>query len=484
MPRLALLILLLFAAPLCADATQDRVRDLIARLGDNSWEARERSQRELAGIGEPARKQLKAALEHDDLEVRNRASAALIAIGESFAHAVECATSQSAGLRAHGSNALANLFRIDDPQNLRPLSPMELQMRYWGGGEELRLTQPPALALARVESHSGVRVFVAPGALESWRRLMAKPSMDISIGGDSRQVAFVKMGLENALRVMTGAEPGGESLTVTPMRVGRSNFLYVTAVADAGQDQGRRVGEELIAALLADDARAVRAAALLADGAATDSTAADRIRAEYLANPDSARLMWLALALGPDDRLRQAVRATDPAPAVRLLESFDWTAITLAARYLECLESARRGALLDPLVANGRNSLGLLAALCCARGCPLSVAARTRARALLALREDGIAAAAAAWFGRAGELSDDELDQVWKAAEVQQPDSAFFAAALDIISRPDVVPRLVERARAALSGVQETQQSLAAAVLTGRALPADLSVALDKLQRR
>jgi len=483
--RLALIILLLLAAPLAADATEDKVRDLIARLGDNSWEVRERSQRELVGIGEPARKQLKEALENKDLEIRNRASSTLIAMGESFAHAVECATSQSDGLRAHGRAALANLFRIDDPQNLRALSAQELQMRYYGGNEELRMTQPPALAIARLESVSGMRIFVSPGGQALWQRAMSQPSMDMTVSGDARQVPFVKMALENTLRNLFGGDASGEFLRVTPMRVGRAHFFYLTPGTDTGnQDQGRRVGEELIAALLGDDARSVRAAALLAEGAATDSTASDRIRKEYQANPDSVRLMWLAVALGADDNLRAAIRKQDAAPAIKLLEGMDWAALAMAARFLECLEPAVRGPLLEPLISQSRQTLAVMAALCCARGCDLSAAARERARTLLASREDGIAAASVRWFSGAKELSDAELETVWKAAETQQPDSGFFEATLELVARPDVVTRLVERASKALSGVQETQQALAAAVLTGRARPADLSVALDKLQRR
>lgn len=485
MRRLALLTLLLLAAPLCADATEDKVRDLITRLGDNSWETRERSQRELVGIGEPARKQLKEALENKDLEIRNRASSALIAIGESFSHAVECAAANTPGLREHGKAALANLFRIDDPQNLRPLSAQELQMRYFGGNEELRMTQPPALALARLESVSGIRLFIAPAAQKAWAQLLAQPSLDLSIGGDPRQAPFVKMGLENTLRVAFSGDASGEFLRVVPMRVGRATFFYLTTGTDAATaDQGRRVGEELIEALLGEDSRSVRAAALLAEGAATDSIASDRIRKEYLADPDSVRLMWLALALGPDDALREAVRKQDPAQAVKLLDSMDWAALGLAARFLECLPPTTRGPLLDPVITKSKGTMAVMAALCCARGCELAPESRQRAGALLATREDGVAAASVRWFAGASELSDTELEQVWKAAEIQQPDSAFFEAAIELVARPDIAQRLVERAGKALSGVQETQQALAAAVLTGRARPADLSVALDKLQRR
>lgn len=488
MPRLAILTLLLLCAPLAAqetaDATQAKVRALVARLADDKWEVRERSQRELVGIGEPARAQLKAALEHDDLEIRKRSSLALVAIGESFSYAVECAVSESEGLRAHGKAALSSLFRIDDGQTLRQLSPYELQMRYYGGGEDLRMTQPPALALARLESFSGLRIFVSPAAAPQWQRVLSQPSMDLNVSGDARQAAYVRPALENSLRALAGNDPAG-ALRVSAMRIGRAIFFYVcTAAEPAGEEQGRRAGEDLIAALLGDDARSVRAASLLAEGAATDSTASDRIRAEYLTNPDATRLMWLSLALGADDAVRAAVRKLDAAPVVKLLESQDWAAIHMAARFLECHEAPSRGKLLSALVAQGRNTLALSAALWLARGSDLSPEARARARKLLSIREDGLAAATVRWFAGAPELSDEELELVWKAAELQQAESSFFSATMELIARPDVVPRLVDRARTALSGVQETQQALAAAVLTGRATAADLTIALDKLTRR
>lgn len=489
MRRLALLILLLLAAPLCAqeapDPVQEKVRGLIARLSDDQWQVRERSQRELVGIGEPARKQLKESLDHADLEIRNRASLALIAIGESFGHAVECAVAEGEGRRNHGRAALANLFRIDDAQSLRPLAPFEMQMRYYGGGEELRMTQPPALAMARLESVSGLRLFVSPGAHPLWQRVLAQPSMDLNVGGDVRQPAYVKPALENSLRALLGADASGVSIRVTPMRIGRATFLYLSASSEPlGEDQGRRAGVELVNALLENDASSARAAALLAEGAATDSSAADRIRREYLSSPDALRLLWLALALGPDDAVIAAVRKLDPAPALALLESADWTAMSLAARFLECLEPPARARLLSPLITGSRKTLGLTAALWCARGSDLTPEARARAQALLTLREDGLAAAAVRWFAGAPELSDAELEQVWRAAENQPAESAFFAATLELITRPDIAQRLVESARKALAGVQETQQALAAAVLTGRTRPEDLALALDKLARR
>ncbi|MBK9973564.1 MAG: hypothetical protein IPP14_02120 [Planctomycetes bacterium] len=485
MRRLAFLILLLLcAAPLCADATEDQVSDLIARLGSEQWELRERAQRELVGLGEPARKQLVEALEHKDLEIRTRASGALIAIGESFSHAVECAGSKSDGLRDHGLAALANLFRIDDPQNLRALSPAEMQGRY-STNADIRMTQPPALAIARMESITGIRLFVAPSASEAWARVLALPSIDIRLNGDPRQALYVKAAMDNAVRLAAGQDASGAAVTFTPMRIGRATFLYVQKTGEnQSGEAGRRVGEQLIAALLGEGPPAVRAAALLAEGASTDFTAADRIRAEFLKDPSALRLMWLTLALGSDEQVSEAVRKIDPAPVTALLDCTDWAALTLAAKFLDCLPLPAKGALLAPLILENKHTLAVTVALWAARGCDLPPASRNRAALLLASREDALAASAVRWFAGAGALTDSELEAVWKAAENQTSESAFFVATLELIGRPDVSEKLVDRARAALSGVQETQQALAAAVLTGRASSADLSIALDKLTRK
>lgn len=63
-----------------APAVRRRTLELIVKLGDDVYEVRESSTRELVKIGWPALKLLEAARAHPDLEVRNRAAQAIAAI--------------------------------------------------------------------------------------------------------------------------------------------------------------------------------------------------------------------------------------------------------------------------------------------------------------------------------------------------------------------------------------------------------------------
>jgi hypothetical protein len=60
----------------------ERVKDLIRKLGDDSFTVREEAGKELIGIGKPAIPQLQAALKDADLEIARRAEELLSKIGE------------------------------------------------------------------------------------------------------------------------------------------------------------------------------------------------------------------------------------------------------------------------------------------------------------------------------------------------------------------------------------------------------------------
>ena len=79
-----------------------RIDELIAQLGDDTWEAREKATRELIKIGKPAIAKLLAASRASDAEVRWRSEHALREIRERTAP-----PTISAGLAASGPQALA-----------------------------------------------------------------------------------------------------------------------------------------------------------------------------------------------------------------------------------------------------------------------------------------------------------------------------------------------------------------------------------------
>jgi len=484
MPRLAVLILaLILAAPAFAQDEAARVDALIKDLASEDWATRERASRELVGIGEPARGALRKAIEDDDPEVRVRASNALVAIGEEFAYAVECATAESEQLRDHGRAALMNLFKLDDPKVLREFTQRELQPQWRGWNEQLNVMAPPAIALARLQALSGVRFLVAEDARESWARVLAQPTVNIQVQGSPDQIPFLRDAVTRFLQQALGNLSAENQLVPRPLRLGRATVLYLTRASD-GTGITRRCGEQLLDDLLKDGEQSVRAAALLADGAASDTAAADRIRRQYAARPELSRLMWLALALGADEATTACVRAREHEDAVALFKARDWTVLELGAKYLECLEPAPRGALVSPLVESSSDSIELLAAVWVARGAVLSEAARARVGRLLKSRQDMLSAAAARWFAGAGDVSDEELAAIWQAGEFQPLDSSFFTAALELVQRPDIADRLAEAARksfAATFDLNVSRHALAASVLAGRATPEDLAVALDKL---
>lgn len=484
MPRLAVLILaLILAAPAFAQDEAARVDALIKDLASEDWATRERASRELVGIGEPARGALRKAIEDDDPEVRVRASNALVAIGEEFAYAVECATAESEQLRDHGRAALMNLFKLDDPKVLREFTQRELQPQWRGWNEQLNVMAPPAIALARLQALSGVRFLVAEDARESWARVLAQPTVNIQVQGSPDQIPFLRDAVTRFLQQALGNLSAENQLVPRPLRLGRATVLYLTRASD-GTGITRRCGEQLLDDLLKDGEQSVRAAALLADGAASDTAAADRIRRQYAARPELSRLMWLALALGADEATTACVRAREHEDAVALFKARDWTVLELGAKYLECLEPAPRGALVSPLVESSTDSIELLAAVWVARGAVLSEAARARVGRLLKSRQDMLSAAAARWFAGAGDVSDEELAAIWQAGEFQPLDSSFFTAALELVQRPDIADRLAEAARksfAATFDLNVSRHALAASVLAGRATPEDLAVALDKL---
>lgn len=479
MRRLAFIALLGLLPVLAAqqDPDAERVAALIADLASQDWETRERASRNLVGHGEKARKPLRDALAHDDPEVRVRASAALIKIGEEFAYAVECAQGENPHLNEHGRAALMSLFRINDSTVLRELTQQELQVRRPNYTRGMTILKPPVLALAQLTATSGRAIVVSRQAAESFKQVLAKPQLNIQVSGDATQTIYVRDGLNRAFQGALGNPPPDRALVARPMRLGQAVFLYVTPATGSSS----RCGRELIEDLLADDERRVVAAALLAEGAAGDTEAVARIRREYHANPGIERLMWLALALGNDARTGELAAQADAAPAIALLACGNWTALDMAARFMACLAPDKRGSLLSPLIESGVDAIMLSCALWMAKDAPLSEAARARAVRLLASRQDSLAASAARWLAGAGELTDEELEAVWKGAEHLPTDSAFFRATLEIVSRPAVAERLTVAARAALLTARPTQQALAAEVLKGRAEPADVQAAIEKL---
>lgn len=484
MSRLAFITLLvLLALPLCAQDDAARADKLIKQLSSEDWATRERASRELVGIGDPARESLHGALIDDDPEVRVRASNALISIGEEFSFAVECATDESERLRDHGRAALMNLFKIDDSKVLRELNQQEIQPRWRRWDEQFNVMAPPTIALARLQAVSGFPILVADEVKQDWNRALEQPTANIAIRGSAEQISYVRDGLRNWLTSVLGNLSTDKQLMPRPMRIGRTNFLYITRM---GTTSGlpRLCGEQLVADLLKDGEPSVRAAGLLADGASSDSEAADRIREQYVKNPDLTRLMWLAISLGADEATIERVRARNHTDALALLKSHGWKVMELGAKYLRCLEPEILGEALTPVIADSNDSLELLAAVWISRGAPLGESARARVGRLVTSKQDMLAASAARWFAGADDVTDAELQAVWQAGEFQPLDSSFFTAALELVQRPDLGDRLVESARKSFEAAFApgvARHALAAAVLIGRATPADLAVALNLL---
>ncbi len=488
MPRmagLALMLGVLLAAPLRADDQAADVADQISKLGSPQWELREKAQRRLVAIGEPARESLRATLDHKDLEVRSRASAALIEIGETFAFALACAKDKSEGRREHGRDALLNLFRLDKDDTLVRVNLDEFS-RYNSYGRRrdssYAISCPPELAIASAEAMTGFPVLVAAAANGAWQTVMQTSSVSLDFSNGLDQIHFVAAQLNEMMtRALGNQEAAGRArANALPMRIGQFNFILVTTMAD-DSNPAASATDQLLADFIAGGAPGVRAARLLAAGLTSDPAASQRLVAEFTAHPVDSPLAVVALHCEPDPgTIVQIARVVKPRLSA-FLTGRDWIALETAARVLAHLDAAERAALLDPIIASSNDSLPFVAALWCSRADALSAQARARIAQCVNNRQDGIASCAARWIAGARTVSDDELALVWKAAEAMPPGSAFFKEALVLIARKDVSPRLVGRAREALTKNFETQLALAATVLVGNAIDADLALVVDKL---
>jgi hypothetical protein len=484
---LTFILALLLAAPLCADDQGAEVADLIGQLASKQWSVREKAQRRLVAIGEPAREKLRDALVNDDPEVRSRASAALIAIGESFAYALECAQDKADGKREHGKAALMSLFRLDDEETLARVS-NDNANRYGYYYRQRRENQPPLscappLAIATIEAVSGFPILVAAQAKASWATVMqaAAISLDLNNGVDQVEMATAQVN-ELMYRVLGSNDATNAGRPVAlPMRIGQFNFIMISTVA-AMNDAARAATSQLLSDFIAGGLPGMRAARLLAAGLSGDPAAFTRLTDEFTKNPRDSLLAFVALHGELEDATRKLVVEAARPQLAMLLASRDWLGLTLAAMVLPLLAEKERAAILDPILATSDDSLQFEAALWCARGCELSAEARARVAKCISNKQDGIASCAARWLAAAKQVSDDELALVWKAAETLPVGSAFFLSTLELISRDDVRPRLVARAREALSGRFDTQQALAAVVLRGNATAADLAQIVEKLR--
>ncbi len=483
---LTFILALLLAAPLCADQDAE-VAELVGQLASKQWSVREKAQRRLVAIGEPAREKLREALTHDDPEVRSRVSAALISIGESFAFALECAQDKAEGKREHGKAALMSLFRLDDEETLGRVS-NENANRYGYYYRQRRdnqppLSCPPALAIATIEAVSGFPILVAAPAKASWATVMQAATVSIDLNNGVEQVEFATAQVNELMNRVLGAPDATNSArpVALPMRVGQINFIMVTSVA-ATNDAARGAATQLLSDFIAGGLAGMRAAKLLSAGLSADPAAFARLSDEFTKNPKDSLLAFVALHSELEEATRKLVVQAARPHLQMLLGSRDWGGLGIAARVLALLEIKERAQLLDPMITSATDALQFEAALWCARGCELSEAARARAALCINNKQDGIASCAARWLAGATQVSDEELALVWKAAEAMPVGSAFFAAALELISRDDVRPRLVARARAALTERFETLQALAAAVLRGNATPADLALVVEKLR--
>src|SRR5690606_14200433 len=111
-----------------------------------------------------------------------------------------------------------------------------------------------------------------------------QPTANLILNGDADQIVFLRDALQRFLTQSLGNVPPDEQLVPRPLRIGRSNFLYITPGGNAG-GLVKRCGDQLIGDLLKDGPDSVRAAVLLAEGASTDSEATDGIRDQYASNP-------------------------------------------------------------------------------------------------------------------------------------------------------------------------------------------------------
>lgn len=486
MPRLAglTLVLVLCASALCADEAAE-ISEQIAALASPQWPVREKAQRRLVAIGEPAREKLRLALDHDDLEVRSRASAALIEIGENLEFALECTKAEKASLRDHGKAALMNLFRLDAQGTLSRVMPDEMY-GYGNYGRRrdssLAVSAPPVIALATAEALSGFPLLVGTPVKASWTTVLQAASITFDFSNGVEQAVMVAAQYNEMInRVVGGQDVANRQRPVAlSMRIGQQEFIYVTTLA-LMNDAAAGAAEQLVADFVLGQEARVKAARLLAAGLLGDPAQFTKLMEQYKAGAAASPLALVALH-GDADAARQArVLEGLKGHVGAMLASSEWTVLETAARLLAMLPESVRMALLDPILVSSADSLPFLVALWCARGGVLSDAARARTLDCVTNKQDGISAAAARWFAGAKTVSDVELTQIWKAAESMAPQSAFLLPALELIARDDIKPRLVDRAREALTRNFETQLALAAAVLRGLATAQDLALAVERL---
>ncbi|MHC4842071.1 MAG: hypothetical protein ACYTDT_14135, partial [Planctomycetota bacterium] len=477
------LALLILPMAFCSHAwgqTESEIDGWVTDLASVEWRARETAQRKLISAGEKARKKLQHALENKDLEVSTRASKCLVSIGESFSFAVTFATSEIEGKRTHGRAALKNLFRIDDKNNLRELTQNELQTR---GSRRYSppTTMPKDAAIVLLEALSGMPIYVSSVGKGQWDGVAGDTPIHVEYRGDLKQIGDAVQSINSILQRQYGQKFPKSALVAVPMKIGRANFSYLVP-RDQRRGAVRMAANQLVADLLSDGPIQLRAAWLLAQGAATDTEAAANIRDEFSSNPDLTRLMWLALSLGKDEKVDGVAINQEPADALKVLNSADWFAHKVAANYFRTLSVQERTKLLCPIVESSTHVFELLTAIWNLWGCEVTPTCRARMIKLITdTQQKSLASAAVHWFRQALDITEPELDAIWQAAK-SQTDAGFFTEALALFQREDIAGRMLGKARESLKGTfQATQQSFAAAILHGQASQTDLELVLERL---
>ncbi|HRJ78398.1 MAG: hypothetical protein HPKKFMNG_00788 [Planctomycetes bacterium] len=487
MSRLAGLAMLLCCLGVMARAqdAQPEVVDLIARLADDRWEVRERAQRRLVAIGEPAREKLRQALLHDDPEVRARSSAALISLGETFTFALNCSQSDKPGQREHGRNALQNLFGLEEGKALSVITPEELSRANYGRRASYSASQPlscpPPLAIATLEALSGFPILVSAGAAPRWQTAMQASTVSLDLSQDYTQPQHAIQHLRNLLARTLGAEFSRDgTLEICPLRVGQLTLLFVCTQAEI-PGAVNHCASRLIAQFVQGGLPSGEVARVLAAAVSLDPTRLSRLAEEAGKATCAPELVYVALCSELNDDERRSLAKLSSQQVRALMGSRLWSCLRVAVMALLAMEASQRAPLLNEVIVGSTDSMELLAALWCARGLDLTPEARSRVSRCVTNSQDGIAAAAVRWYSGAPQISDEDLKLAWKSAEVLPVSSAFFSAALQLFTREDIRPRLLASAREALSGRFDTQQALAAAVLKGQAGKEDLARVLERL---
>jgi hypothetical protein len=471
--------MLVFGAALYAEEDAvERARVLVDRLGSESWPERERATRELKTLGKDALPALRGALTDSDAEVRARASATLIEIGEDFGFSIESIRSGDENLQAHGRAAIANLLGLDEPDVIRVLGIREIQSRHSGTRQSMALNNPPELALLRMQAVTGMPMVVAPCAEASWRRILEQPQLTSSFSGDFANMRWLRDLMQRQLNNLLGnPQNAGDQISLNVVRIGREHFYYVTS-AEPPSNIVRDCTNRLIEEFLSDGPERLRAAALLGHAVRGNSRLVTRLSDEARQEDAYEGLYWLALAL---ERAPEHQWPGEHGLA-SLLGLRDWQGLELLAKHIHLLPGDEVARELMPVVEESGDALQVALALWVLRGQELSEPARARVLGLLASRQDTLAAAAVRWLAGAGEVTDAELAAFWQVCEFQQIDSQFFRAAVELAERADVITRLEDRARNALDGLHATQQAVAAVVLKGRTDADDLKRVLNRLQ--